>query len=85
MIPWFVFGFIAATTVNSLLAIPEPLLYLLKLFSQFCLALAMAALGLQTRWITIKQAGPQPLLLALILFLMLMFGGYFLNLLLITA
>lgn len=85
MIPWFVFGFIAATALNSLLAIPEPLLHLLKLLSQFCLALAMAALGLQTRWITIKQAGPKPLLLALILFLMLMFGGYFLNLLLITA
>ena len=76
---------LAATALNSLLAIPEPLLYLLKLLSQFCLALAMAALGLQTRWVTIKQAGPKPLLLALILFLMLMFGGYFLNLLLITA
>ncbi|WP_299197067.1 putative sulfate exporter family transporter [uncultured Amphritea sp.] len=79
IIPWFVFGFIAATAVNSLVAIPEPLLNLIKLTSQFCLALAMAALGLQTRWVTIKQAGPKPLLLALILFLMLIFGGYLLN------
>ncbi|BBB27479.1 YeiH family protein [Amphritea japonica] len=85
IIPWFVLGFIAATGINSLVALPEPLLNLLKLASQFCLALAMAALGLQTRWHTIKQAGPKPLLLALILFLMLICGGYFLNLLLITA
>jgi len=85
IIPWFVFGFIAATAVNSVVTIPESLLGVLKLSSQFSLALAMAALGLQTRWITIKQAGPKPLLLALILFLMLIFGGYFLNLLLIIA
>lgn len=83
IIPWFVFGFIAATAVNSLTAIPEPALQLIKLSSQFSLALAMAALGLQTRWATIKQAGAKPLLLALILFLLLIVGGYFLNLLLI--
>lgn len=84
IIPWFVLGFIAATAINSLIALPEPLLQLLKLGSQFSLALAMAALGLQTRWVTIKQAGPKPLLLALVLFMMLIFGGYGLNLLLIA-
>lgn len=85
IIPWFVFGFIAAAAINSVITIPEALLGALKLSSQFSLALAMAALGLQTRWITIKQAGPKPLLLALILFLILIFGGYLLNILLITA
>lgn len=84
MIPWFVFGFIAATGVNSLVTLPAPLLNVLQLSSQFCLALAMAALGLQTRWVTIKQAGPKPLLLALILFVILILGGYLLNRLLIT-
>ncbi len=79
IIPWFVFGFIAATAVNSLIAIPAPLLNIIKLTSQFSLALAMAALGLQTRWVTIRQAGAKPLLLALILFLMLIFGGYLMN------
>ncbi|WP_428036739.1 YeiH family protein [Amphritea sp.] len=85
IIPWFVFGFIAATAVNSLIAIPAPLLNIIKLTSQFSLALAMAALGLQTRWVTIKQAGAKPLLLALILFLLLIFGGYLLNKWLITV
>ncbi len=84
IIPWFVFGFIAATGVNSFIVLPEQLLGLLKTASQFSLALAMAALGLQTRWETIKQAGPKPMLLASILFVTLIVGGYGLNRLLIS-
>ncbi|MDO6562667.1 YeiH family protein [Amphritea sp. 1_MG-2023] len=83
VIPWFVFGFIAATAVNSLMILPDAVINVLKLTSQFSLALAMAALGLQTRWLTIKQAGPKPMLLAFILFIVLILGGYALNRLLI--
>lgn len=84
-IPWFVLAFFAATTVNSLVVLPEALLELLGLASQFCLALAMAALGVQTRWSTIRQAGISPLLLALLLFVLLMGGGYLLNRILIAV
>ncbi len=84
-VPWFVFGFIAAAGVNSLIELPEMVLTGFSLGSQFTLAIAMAALGTQTQWKTIRQAGPKPMILSLILFFMLIFGGYFLNEWLIPA
>lgn len=78
-IPWFVFGFIAASGINSMLLLPEALLSTLQLASQFSLAIAMAALGVQTRWSTIRQAGAKPMVLSLMLFVMLMLGGFYLN------
>lgn len=78
-LPWFVLGFIAAAGLNSLVSLPAPLLDGLRLASQFCLALAMAALGIKTRWHTIRQAGTRPLLLSLVLFVLLMVGGLVLN------
>jgi uncharacterized integral membrane protein (TIGR00698 family) len=78
-IPWFVFGFIAASGINSVLLLPEALLSTLQLASQFSLAIAMAALGVQTRWSTIRQAGVKPMVLSLMLFVMLIFGGFYLN------
>jgi uncharacterized membrane protein YadS len=47
--------------------------------SQFLLALAMVALGAETQWSTIRTAGSKPLILALILFVILMLGGFFLS------
>ena len=84
-IPWFVFGFMAASAINSVLLLPEALLSTLQLTSQFSLAIAMAALGVQTRWSTIRQAGAKPMLLSLMLFVMLIFGGFYLNQWLIVA
>ncbi|WP_019029949.1 YeiH family protein [Colwellia piezophila] len=78
-IPWFVFGFMATAMINSAILLPESLKALLSFVSQFSLAMAMAALGMQTQWATIKKAGPKPLILALILFILLIFGGFFLN------
>lgn len=78
-IPWFVFGFMAAAMINSVIILPESLKAIFSFASQFSLAMAMAALGAQTQWVTIKKAGPKPLILALILFIMLIFGGFFLN------
>jgi uncharacterized integral membrane protein (TIGR00698 family) len=78
-IPWFVFGFIGTAAINSCIVLPDFITEAFNLLSQFLLAIAMAAIGAQTRWKTIKKAGGKPLLLAFILFLILMFGGYFLN------
>ncbi|MCJ8294208.1 MAG: YeiH family protein [Colwellia sp.] len=78
-IPWFVFGFMAAAMVNSVISLPESLKAVLSFASQFSLAMAMAALGAQTQWATIKAAGPKPLILALLLFIILIFGGFFLS------
>ncbi|WP_090726225.1 YeiH family protein [Neptunomonas qingdaonensis] len=84
-IPWFVFGFMAASGINSVLLLPEALLSTLQLASQFSLAIAMAALGVQTRWSIIRQAGAKPMVLSLMLFVMLIFGGFYLNQWLIVA
>ncbi|MCP4321584.1 MAG: putative sulfate exporter family transporter, partial [Alteromonadales bacterium] len=79
VMPWFVLAFMATAIINSMLTLPEIVKSSLALASQFSLALAMAALGAHTRWATIKVAGIKPLMLALILFIMLIFGGYFLT------
>lgn len=78
-IPWFVFGFMATAIINSLFSLPELLKSGLHFTSQFSLAMAMAALGAQTRWKTIKEAGPMPIILALLLFIILIFGGFILT------
>lgn len=85
VIPWFVLGFIAAAGINSLQVLPPAAMPVIQLVSQFTLAIAMAALGVQTRWSTIRQAGAGPMVLALILFLLLIVGGFFLNQWLIGA
>ncbi|UTW11385.1 YeiH family protein [Marinobacterium rhizophilum] len=80
-IPWFVFGFIATAALNSVLMLPAIVLEGLQLASQLSLAIAMAALGIKTRWATIRQAGIKPLALSLVLFVVLMLGGFGLNVL----
>ncbi|MCH8531824.1 MAG: YeiH family protein [Saccharospirillum sp.] len=78
-VPWFVFGFILAAALNSWWLLPEMVLSTLKVVSQAALALAMASLGIKTQWATVRQAGIQPMLLALLLFVVLMVGGLGLN------
>ncbi|WP_339366071.1 putative sulfate exporter family transporter, partial [Vallitalea maricola] len=55
-IPWFVFGFMTTAMINSMVIFPESLKAVLSFSSQFSLAMAMAALGAQTQWATIKEA-----------------------------
>ena len=69
----------ATVAINSLFLLPEMVITILSLISQFFLAIAMAALGVGTHWKTIKQAGAKPLFLALLLLILLLFGGFFLN------
>ncbi|KGJ91714.1 YeiH family protein [Colwellia psychrerythraea] len=79
VMPWFVLGFMVTAMLNSVFVLPEMLKTTLSFASQFSLAMAMAALGAHTRWTTIKAAGPKPLLLALLLFIILILGGFFLT------
>ncbi|HCP56469.1 MULTISPECIES: YeiH family protein [Pseudomonas] len=82
-IPWFVLGFIAAAGINSWVALPPMVIHSLQMISQLTLAMAMAALGSQTQWRVLKQAGAKPMLMGAILFTLLMCGGFFLNTLVI--
>ncbi|MBZ9556757.1 MULTISPECIES: YeiH family protein [unclassified Modicisalibacter] len=75
VIPWFAFGFLAMVVFNSLVTLPAPLHQSLVVIGQIALAMAMAALGFETRLEKLKALGVKPFLLALCLFAMLLAGG----------
>lgn len=80
-IPWFAFGFIAMVIFNSFVTLPETLHSNAVLGGQIALAMAMAALGYETRIEKLRALGIKPLILALILFVLLIGGGLGLTLL----
>lgn len=78
-IPWFAILFVVVAGFNSLHLLSKPVVDALLMLDTLLLAMAMAALGLRTHWGSIKQAGAKPLLLAWILWVLLIGGGYLLN------
>lgn len=80
--PHFIAFFILAVLINSLIQLPELAHDVISFISQFSLTIAMAAMGYNTRWSTLRQAGMKPILLAAILFVVLIVTGLSLNLLL---
>lgn len=84
-IPWFAFGFLAVIGLNSFLQtasfVPQSVLYpaiqFINNLDTFLLTMAMTALGAETSIDKFKQAGAKPFLLAGILYLWLLIGGYF--------
>lgn len=74
--PWFVFGFIAAMVVNSLIAIPQSLLSDTATTTNFLLSMALAAMGLQTRIGSLRQEGWKPLALGAFGWLFIATVGY---------
>ena len=79
MIPWFAVIFISVCAFNSLRWLPSIWVERLVLIDTVLLAMAMAALGLRTHVGAIRQAGLRPLLLAGLLFVFLLSGGYVIN------
>ena len=85
-VPWFAFGFIGVICVNSLLqylfAVDSvkdiPLNGAIEYIDTFMLTMAMTALGAETNFEKFKQAGAKPFLLAAILYVWLLGGGYLL-------
>lgn len=64
-IPWFIFGFIAAVLLNSLVELPHWMRPVLTLMTSLLLALGLASMGLKTEFTQIRALGARPLLLAL--------------------
>ena len=62
-LPWFVFGFLIAIVVNSVVLIPSIPKSALAGITTFLLSMALAALGLETNFAKIRQKGTRPLLL----------------------
>lgn len=89
-IPWFAFGFLGIILLNSALQIGieysgemikgtyESGIAAINSFDTFLLTMAMTALGTETSWNKFKQAGFQPFLLAGLLYIWLLGGGFLL-------
>jgi uncharacterized integral membrane protein (TIGR00698 family) len=62
-VPWFAFGFVAMVCVASANVLPDPALVALAWLSQALLAIALAAVGLETDLRSIRAQGWRPLAL----------------------
>lgn len=86
-IPWFAFGFIAVICLNSLLqylfgveSVKEiPMNGTIEYIDTFMLTMAMTALGTDTSLDKFRQAGAKPFVLAGLLYVWLVGGGYLLT------
>ncbi|BBG64803.1 putative membrane protein YeiH [Hydrogenimonas sp.] len=77
VIPWFAVWFVVMSGINSLNIIPEAVVADINEVDTFLLTMAMTALGMETNAAKFKQAGIKPILLALLMFVWLLVGGYF--------
>lgn len=75
-IPWFAILFVVACGINSIGFIPQNVTSAIVEFDVFLLTLAMFALGVETNFKKIQGLGLKPILLALIMFIWLIFTGF---------
>ena len=60
--PWFILGFLAMSVVASILSIPQAVVTGTKSLSKFLMVCALAAIGLNTSFAKMKQAGIRPMI-----------------------
>ena len=60
--PWFILGFLAMAALASIIVIPEGLVSATKSFSKFLMVCALAAIGLNTSFASMKKAGIRPMI-----------------------
>lgn len=77
MIPWFAVWFIVVAGFNSLDLLPKTAVANINAIDTFLLTMAMSALGMETSIEKFKNVGMKPIYLASILFLWLIFGGFY--------
>ena len=75
-IPWFAVGFLLIIGFNSLDLLPHAVVEGINSFDTFLLTMAMTALGAETSIDKFKKAGARPFILASVLFIWLLVGGY---------
>lgn len=76
--PWFAILFLVVIGFNSFNLLPVSVVNGINTFDTFLLTMAMTALGAETSFDKFKQAGLKPFILAFILFVWLLGGGYLL-------
>lgn len=77
-IPWFAVLFLVVIAFNSLDWLPDTVVNGINTADTFLLTMAMTALGAETSFDKFKKAGFKPFLLAALLYVWLVCGGYFL-------
>lgn len=77
-IPWFAIWFLVVIGFNSFNLLPEVVVDGINYIDTFLLTMAMAALGAETSIDKFKKAGAKPFVLAFILDIWLILGGYIL-------
>ncbi|WP_259455738.1 putative sulfate exporter family transporter [Bacillus sp. PK3_68] len=65
-IPWFIFGFLFASFINTLDFIPESVVTYLLLLSTYLLAMGMAGLGLNVNYKDFAREGMKPVGVAIV-------------------
>lgn len=75
VVPWFALLFLLAIALNTLLLLSPAVTEPIKTVDNFALTMAMTALGCETTIDKFRQAGWRPFVLALVLYLWLVFGG----------
>jgi uncharacterized integral membrane protein (TIGR00698 family) len=78
VIPWFAVIFIFVVGFNSFDFLPSEIVVSINYLDNFALTMAMSALGMQTSFDKFKKVGLKPVYLSSVLFLWLIFIGYFL-------
>lgn len=68
-IPWFIFGFLMMSIINTLGVLPEWLVQVLIVFSVFLLSVAMAGLGLSIKLSDFKKLGKNTISISIIGFI----------------
>ena len=77
-IPWFAIGFMGVIAFNSFDLLPAQLVAGINTLDTFLLTMAMTALGTETSIDKFRKAGAKPFVLAFLLYIWLVVGGYFL-------
>lgn len=67
LVPWFLVGFLLVAAANSLGWVPGSLHAPLRSTAAFLITVALTAIGMSTDVTALRQAGPRPLLLGLVL------------------
>mmetsp|Transcript_11695 Transcript_11695/g.28108 ORF Transcript_11695/g.28108 Transcript_11695/m.28108 type:complete len:445 (+) Transcript_11695:133-1467(+) len=75
VLPWFAFGFVGLSALNSFLPFPAAMVKIASKTSAFSLICAMAALGIESDLVEIRKLGSKPVLLAALLWVWLTVGG----------
>ncbi len=76
IVPWWAFIFVGAVAFNSMVSLPNAISSSIHTVDIFLLTMAMGAIGMETTKAKFKEVGGKPFILAFILFVWLVMGGW---------